>query len=163
MSYNLWRREKLSKMTQGLELGDVYGVAIEQIKEQEGDKPRLGMMALMLISHAERPLEADELCYALAVELGSTDFDISNIPSMSTLVTCCQKLITVDKEASIVRLIHFTLQEYFSVHPDIFSGLHSTMAEICLTYLSTHQVKSLSTTPRPDTPNAPPPEYCSVY
>jgi len=50
------RREKLNKMTNGLELGDVYSATIERIKAQDGDKSRLGMAALMWISHAERPL-----------------------------------------------------------------------------------------------------------
>ena len=104
-------------MTYGLKLGDVYGATIERIKAQDGGKSRLGMTALMWISHAERPPQADELCHALAVQIGYTDFDVDNIPSMSTLVSCCQGLITVDKEASTVRLIHFTLQEYLSVIP----------------------------------------------
>ena len=84
-------------MTNGLELGDVYGTTIERIKAQDGDKSRLGMTALMWISHAERPLQADELCHALAVQLGYTDFDAGNIPSIQTLVNCCQGLITIDK------------------------------------------------------------------
>jgi len=144
-------------------LGDVYGATIHRIKAQEGDKSRLGMTALMWISHAERPLHADELCYALAVQLGSTDFDGGNIPSMSTLVNCCQGLITVDKEALTVRLIHFTLQEYLSGHLDLFIKPHSAMAEICLTYLNSKQVKALSTAHSPDTRNTPFLQYCSVY
>jgi len=96
-------------MTDGSELGDVYGATIARIKAQDGDKSRLGMAALMWIIHAERPLKADELCHALAVDLGSTDFNTGNIPSMSTLVSCCQGLIAVDKGTSTVRLIHFTL------------------------------------------------------
>jgi len=150
-------------MTGGLELGDVYGATIGRIKAQDGDRSRLGMAALMWISHAERPLRADELCHALAVQLGSTVFDTSNIPSMSTLVSCCQGLITVDKEASTVRLIHFTLQEYPSTHRDIFSGPHSVIAEICLTYLNSKQVQDIWTVPSPDIQNAPFLEYCSVY
>ena len=102
------RRENLNKMTTGLELGDVYGATIERIKAQDGDKWRLGMAALMWISHAERPLSADELCHALAAQVGPREFDVGNIPSMPTLVNCCQGLITVEKEASTVRLIHFT-------------------------------------------------------
>ena len=129
------RREKLIRMTDGLELGDVYGATIERIKAQAGDKSRLGMAALMWISHAERPLEADELCHALAVKPGSTDFNNENVPLISTLVSCCQGLITVDKEESTVRLIHFILHEYLSTHPDAFSRPHSAMAEICLAYL----------------------------
>ena len=150
-------------MTDGSELGDVYGATIARIKAQDGDKSRLGMAALMWIIHAERPLKADELCHALAVDLGSTDFNTGNIPSMSTLVSCCQGLIAVDKGTSTVRLIHFTLQEYLFAHPDIFSRPHSAMAEICLTYLSSQQVKALSANPSPDTWNTPFLEYCSVY
>jgi len=137
------RRERLSRMTDGLGLGDAYRMTIERIKMQSGDKSRLGMAALMWVSHAERPLSADELCHALAVELGSTDFNGDNVPSMSTLVSCCQGLITIDKETSTVRLIHFTLQEYLSALSNIFSRPHSAMAEICLTYLNSKQVKAI--------------------
>jgi len=144
-------------------LGDVYGATIARIGAQDGDKSRLGMAALMWISHAERPLRADELCHALAVELGSVDFNTRNLPSISTLVSCCQGFIAVDKEGSTVRLIHFTLQEYLSAHPDIFSRHHSAMAEICLTYLSSQQVKALSPGSSHDTRNTPFLEYCSVY
>ena len=157
------RREKLSRMPNGSELGDVYGATVERIKAQGGDKSRLGMTALMWVSHAERPLQVDELCHALAVQLDSRDFDFGNIPSVSTLVSCCQGLITVDNEASTVRLIHFTLQEYISVHPDMFSRPHSAIAEICLTYLNSQQAKAPSTAPSSDTQNIPFLEYCSVY
>ena len=150
-------------MTDGSGLEGVYGATITRIKAQDGDKSRLGMAVLMWISHAERPLSADELCHALGVGLGSTDFNADNIPSMSTLVSCCQGLIAVDKEASTMRLIHFTLQEYLSAHPDLFTRPHSAMAEICLTYLSSQQVKALSNNPSPDTRDTSFLEYCSVY
>ena len=157
------RRERLKKITDGLGLGDAYGGTIGQIKAQGEDKSVLGMAALMWISYAELPLREDELCHALGVELGSRDFSTNNAPSVSTLVNCCQGLITVEKEGSIVRLIHFTLQEYLSAHPDIFSRPHSAMAEICLSYLNSGQVRALSADPSPDTQNMPFLEYCSAY
>jgi len=120
-------------MIDGLGLEDVYGATIQRIKGQDGDKPRLGIGALMWIAHAERPLNADELCNALAVELGSTDFNAGNIPSIMTLLSCCQGLIAVDKEASTVRLVHFILCESIFPPPDIFSRPHAAIAEICLT------------------------------
>ena len=150
-------------MTDGSGLGDVYGATITRIKEQDGDKTRLGIAALMWISHAERLLQADELCHAFAVELGSSDFNGRNVPSISTLVGCCQGLIAVDKGTSTVRLVHFTLQEYLSAHPDLFRRPHSAMAEICLTYLNFQQVKGLSIGPSLDEQNIPFLEYCSVY
>jgi len=141
------RRERLNKITYGLGLEDVYGVMIEQIKEQDGDKPRLGMGALMWISYAEEDWEAEDLCWAQAVDLGSTDFNESNIPSISTLVNCCQGLSTTEKGESTVRLINFTLKEYLSAHPKIFGKPHLAMAEICLTYLDSRQAKAISPSP----------------
>ena len=151
-------------MTDRLELGDVYGTTIERIRAQDGDKSRLGMAALMWVGHSERLLLADELCHALAVEIGSVDFNPSNVPSISTLVGCCQGFISVDKEASTVRLIHLTLQEYLSLHHNtLFSRPHSTIAEICLTYLNSQQVKALSAGASPGAQNTPFLKHCSVY
>ena len=157
------RRERLRKMEDGLGLGDAYGATIERIRDQGEGKSRLGIKALMWISHAERPLGADELCQALAVELGSTDFNADNIPSISTLVNCCQGLITVDKGASTVRLVHFTLKEYLSARPDIFSRPHSAMAEICLTYLNSKPVKALSVAHSPHILDTSFLGYCSLH
>ena len=132
-------------MRNWLGLGDVYDATIERIKAQGGYESSLGMGALMWISKAEWPLSPDGLCHTLGIELGSVDFNSSNIPSITTVVSCCQGLMVVGKGASCVRLVHFTLKEYFSAHPDIFGRPHSAMAEICLTYLNSQQVKDLST------------------
>src|SRR5207302_4113808 len=63
---------------------------------------------------------------------------------------CCQGLITVDKEASTVRLIHITVREYLCAHLDLFNKPHSTVTEACLTYLNSKQVRSLTSHPLPD-------------
>jgi len=157
------RRQKLNAMTDGLGLSDVFGAMLDRIKGQGGEKSRLGMAALMWISHSERPLKANELCHALAVEIGSPRLNSDNVPSMGTLLACCQGLVAVDREASTVRLIHFTLQEYLRVHPELSSIAHSTMAETCLSYLNSQQVKALSTSPFPDPQGTPFLEYSSPY
>jgi len=59
-------------------------------------------------------------------------------------------------------LIHFTRQGYLSAHPGI-SRPHSAIAEICLTYLISEQVKSIWTVPSLNTQNTPFLEYCFVY
>ena len=157
------RRQKLSVMSDGTGLGDAYGATLSRIKRQGGEKARLGMAALMWISHAERPLKASELCHALAVEIGSSNLKTDNVPSTNTLLACCQGLVVVEKEASTVRLIHFTLQEYLRAHPALFGAAHSTIAETCLTYLNSHQFKAVSTTPSPDLQDTPFLEYSSGY
>ena len=158
-----YRRQKLNAMTDGLGLGDAYGATLGRIKGQGGRKARLGMAALMWISHAERPLKPDELCHALAVEIGSPNLNADNIPSIFTVLTCCQGLVVVDKEASTIRLIHFTLQEYLRAHPELFGAAHSTVAETCLSYLNSQQIKALSTSPSPDLRSTPFLEYSSLY
>jgi len=155
------RRERLNQTTDGLGWADAYGSTIERIKAQDEGKSGLGLAALMWVSHAERQLRADELCHALAVELGSKDFNAGNAPSISILVGYCQGLITVDEETSIVRLVHPTVKEYLST--DIFSKPHSAIAEICLTYLNSEQVKALSAHPSAVIHDKPFLEYCSVY
>ena len=140
------RRQKLRTMTEGLDLNDVYGATLERIKEQGGEKTRLGMAALMWISHSERLLQLDELSHALVVEIGSRDFNPQRIPSVETLLSCCLGLIVIDREASTVRLIHFTLQEYLYTYPNLFGPTHSIMAETCLTYLNFQTIKGISST-----------------
>ena len=133
-------------MTNGFGLDDAYSATLDRIRERKGNRVKLGMEALMWISCSERQLKAGELCHALGVELGTTDLDADNIPSIRTLLSCTLGLITIDDQASPVRLVHFTLQEYLVAHPNLFVTPHSMMAEICLTYLNFHSVCELSTT-----------------
>jgi len=157
------RRNKLNAMREGLGLRDAYETTLERIKAQEGDKTKLAMTALMWICHSERPLRVDELCHALAVEIGSTHFNNDNVPGTETVLACCQGLVTVDKEASTARLAHHTLREYLSTHRDLFPRAHSEMAETCLTYLNSDQAKALPAKPQPDLSSMPFLKYCSRY
>ena len=150
-------------MIDSLGLEGTYGETLSRMKGQSEEESRLGMAALMWISHAERPLKVDELCHALGVEIGSPDLDGHNVPSIETLLACCQGLVAVDKEASTVRLIHFTLQEYLRGHPELFGTAHSTIAETCLSYLNSRQVMALSTQPSPNLRGIPFIEYSSLY
>jgi len=138
------RTEKLGTMANGLGLGGAFDATIRRIKAQEGDRARLGMETLMWISHSERPLSVDEICHALAVEIGSTDININNVPSIRTVLGCCQGLVAVDEGSSTIRLIHFTLKEYLSRHADLFDTPHSKIAETCLTYLNFQAIKGIS-------------------
>jgi len=104
------------------------------------------MATLMWISHSERLLQLDELFHTLVVEIGSTDLNAAKIPSAETLLSCCLGLVVIDREPSIARLIHFTLQEYLCACPDLLGPAHSMMAETCLTYLNLRAIKDISST-----------------
>jgi len=150
-------------MANGLGLGGAYDAIIGRIKSQEGDRARLGMAALMWISHSERPLNTDEICHALAVEIGSTGINVNNIPSIRTVLSCCQGLAAVNDGSSTIRLIHFTLKQYLSHHPDLFDKPHSKIAETCLTYLNFQAIKDLSASPSRDPRGTPFLRYASLY
>ena len=150
-------------MTNGFGLDDAYRATLDRIKEQGGHGVKLGMAVLMWVSCSERPLKAEELCHALAVEAGTTDLNTENVPTTRTLMSCTLGLVTIDDQASIVRLVHFTLQEYLTAHPSLFTTPHSMMAEICLTYLSFQSVCELSTTLHNIPPTTPFLRYASCY
>ena len=150
-------------MGDGLGLGDTYETTLGRIRAQEGEKEKLAMTTLMWICHSERPLRADELCHALAVEIGSIQFNSDNVPAIETLLDCCQGLVTVDREASTARLTHHTLREYLTTHRNLFPRAHLEMAETCLTYLNSDRAKALPAKPQPDLSTMPFLKYCSRY
>ena len=123
----------------------------------------LGMAALMWISHSERLLQLDGLLHALAVEIGSTDLNVERVPSVETLLGCCLGLVVVDREASIIRLIHFTLQDYLHTCPDLFGATHSIMAKTCLTYLNSQTIGDIPSTLFLLPPSAPFLKYSSLF
>jgi len=137
------RRERQGKMTSGLGLDGAYDATLSRIKGQSKGKSALGVAALMWISQSEHPMHVGELCEALGVEIGSRDINHDNIPSEKTLLASCLGLVTVD-ESSTVRLVHFTLQEYFNNHSRHFENPRSTMAGVFLTYLNFDSVNELS-------------------
>ena len=138
-------------------------MTIGRIKAQEGGRARLGMDALMWISHSERPLNVDDICHALAIETGSTEMNANSVPSIGTVLSCCQGLAAVDEGSSTIRLIHFTLKEYFSRHGDLFDRPHTRIAETCLTYLNFQAIQYLSVNSFLDFRGKPFLEYSSLY
>ena len=155
------RREALKARAK--HLVDAYDKMLSRVKAQDKAKEEIGMAALMWVSHSQRPLRADELCHALAVKIGSVDLDPESVPSIRTLLDCCQGLLAVDKEASTVRLVHSTLRRYLSTHSDFSGRAHTAMAETCLTYLNFQQFQNPPTNEPPDPIQAPFLGYSSIY
>ena len=157
------RKKKLDQMIQGRGLRDAYSASLARIKAQKGSKSRLGMEALMWLSHSERPLNANELCHALGVEIGSTNLDSQNIPAIETLLGCSLGLVTLEASSYTLRLVHYTLQEYLSNNTDLFHSPHSAIAQTCLTYLNFQFIRDLSPIRGVSSPTTPLLEYASCY
>jgi ankyrin repeat protein len=130
-------KSALENLSHGSEaLGDAYNKAIDRIDGQEHDDCTLAKQVLSWISYARRPLTTQELCHALAVEIGDEDFDSENIPDVEDILSVCAGLVTIDEESQIIRLVHYTTQKYLegileSWHPRAQYEIAST----CLTYL----------------------------
>ena len=140
------RREKLKEMARGSALSDAYMGTLTRLKAQKGNRAGLGLKALMWVLYSKKPLRTEELCHALGVKIGSSDLDPENVPAIRTLLSSCLGLLTVEASSSIVRLVHFTLKEHLSNDPTLFQSSHSTIAEVCLTYLNFGSVRDLSPT-----------------
>src|SRR5205807_4640173 len=65
------RGRRLKSLKDGTGLEDAYGGTLERIRSQNGEKAKLALATLAWICYAERPLPVDELCHALAVEIGA--------------------------------------------------------------------------------------------
>lgn len=90
-----------------------YEQAMDRINKQEQGRMDLAKQVLFWITCAKRPLATSELQHALAVEVGEPKLDKENLPQIEDMVSVCTGLVTVDEESGIIRLVHYTTQEYF--------------------------------------------------
>ena len=157
------RRVKLEHVVRGKGLSDAYTATLERLNAQKGCRTTIGMTVLMWVLYSERPLRAEELCHAVGVGLGSRNLDLDNIPTLQTLVECCLGLVTVEESSSIVRLVHYTLQVHLLRDRTLFQSPHSSIAEVCLTYLNPRCHWDPSPTPESAPPAMPLQEYASCY
>ena len=110
---------------------------MERINGQVIDYKRLANQVLSWIVCAKRPLTTHELQHALAVEVGESELNDSKIPDIEDMVTVCAGLVTVDEESGIIRLVHYTTQEYFEeTQKSWFPKAEVEITKICITYLS---------------------------
>lgn len=116
---------------------------MERIKGQVKDQEELAKQVLMWITCAKRPLTTTELQQALAVEVGKLELDEDNLPQIEDMVSACAGLVTIDEESDIIRLVHYTTQEYFKrTQKDWFPDAELHIATTCVTYLSFSVFKS---------------------
>ena len=128
----------LDKLSKGsAKLDEAYNEAIQRIDGQLAEDRSLARRALSWIRYAQRPLTTKELCHALAIEPGDNALNNDNVYDVEVVISVCAGLVTVDKESSIIRLVHYTTQEYFErVCLEWNPGAQEEIAVACLTYLS---------------------------
>jgi ankyrin repeat protein len=118
-------------------LADAYNQAMERINGQKLGFRELATKVLSWITCAKRPLTTSELRCALAIKVGKPELDQGDLPQLRDMVSVCAGLVTVDEESNIIRLVHYTTQEYFErTQMTWFPGAQRDIARTCIAYLS---------------------------
>ncbi|KAI1269810.1 hypothetical protein F5Y18DRAFT_437656 [Xylariaceae sp. FL1019] len=131
-------RNALRKLSKG---SDAYDIAYDDVMNRINCQPlgrrQPALKALTWVTYAKQPLGTSQLQHALAIEPDKTRLDKDDIPNINDVISCCCGLLTFDENSNIVRLVHYTTQEYYNrVGGRWFPDADSKVADYCVAYLS---------------------------
>ncbi|KAL4782320.1 ankyrin repeat-containing domain protein [Aspergillus varians] len=116
---------------------DAYRETMSRVERQGANASDLAKKTIGWIVNAKENLTVAELEHALAVEIGSPEFDEANITDIEQLTAYCCGLVIVDEQMSQVKLVHYTTQKYFqSTWKTWFPDIHGFITDSCVTYIS---------------------------
>ena len=130
-------KHALQNLARGVEgLDEIYRLTMKRVDEY-------GKQILAWIVHAIRPLSTIELQHALAIQRDTRELDEDFLPNVQDLRSKCAGLVAIDEETDVVRLVHFTTQEYFRrTQSQWFPDAQTNITTACVTYLSFDNFKS---------------------
>lgn len=133
--------DALSNGTQTLE--GAYEDAVKRLQSQLPEDVALATRILSWIVYAGRAITTTELRHALAIRVGDTYLDQDNLLDIEDVVSVCAGLVTIDNESDVVRLVHYTTQQYFErIRHDWSPHGQLDIARTCLTYLAFEGLKN---------------------
>ncbi|KAJ6594728.1 hypothetical protein B0H19DRAFT_847969, partial [Mycena capillaripes] len=119
------------------DLDRTYDEAMERIEHQNEDDRQLAHLVLTWVAYAVRPLLVNELREALAIEPEAKSVDPDNLLDVEIILSVCAGLVIVDEAMSVVRLVHYTTQEYmYTIQPRRFPQAHTEIASRIFAYLA---------------------------
>ena len=130
-------RKALETLPEGVNgLDQAYDGALRRIESQRGGFRLLAKRMLGWLTYSRRLMTVTEVQHALAVEPDTQDLDEENLSDVDEIVGFCAGLVIVDEETHIIRLVHYTTQEYLTRNGDrTLSSAQQDIAVSCLTYL----------------------------
>jgi hypothetical protein len=60
----------------------------------------LARRTISWVSYAQRPLTSQDLCHALAIELGDIELHGANVYDVEDVISVCVGLVTIDEESN---------------------------------------------------------------
>lgn len=128
-------RRTLEALPEGID--ETYDNAMLRIRSQGRASVECATQVLSWVIFAQRPMTIEELRCAMAVESEDSDLVEEALPDSDSLLSACCGLVVVDANRNIVRLIHYTTQEYFErTRHAHFPSAQRYMTDVCITYLS---------------------------
>ncbi|CCX16348.1 Similar to ankyrin [Exophiala dermatitidis NIH/UT8656]; acc. no. EHY59712 [Pyronema omphalodes CBS 100304] len=131
------RKAALDKMPEKLDAA--FRVTIDRIERQTPARSKLGMRVLKWTFLALRQLKTIELRHAFAtIDCTSDTLDLDALPFEKFLTECCYGLVIIDKEISLIRLVHKSLHDYLKQKYEaekVFMDGHCEIARTCLVYM----------------------------
>ncbi|RSL55850.1 hypothetical protein CEP53_006964 [Fusarium sp. AF-6] len=104
-------RKAITELPKGPDAYDkLYANTMARI--QSRDTRDLAMHVLSWVAWTKRNLTVRELQHALAIIDGAETLDEDRITDAEDLVSSCEGLIILDPKTNIIRLVHYTIQEY---------------------------------------------------
>jgi hypothetical protein len=119
------------------ELDQTYVEAIKRIDSQNEEDSLLARRVISWIVFAKRALIVNELRQAIAIEEleeNEDELEDEGLVEEDLMIDVCAGLVIVDNESQIVRLIHYSTQEYFDrLRDHIFPHAKRRLADSWLT------------------------------
>ncbi|KAJ6528107.1 ankyrin repeat-containing domain protein [Mycena capillaripes] len=120
-----------------MDLNDSYDAAMSRIENQNEEDKKIARSTLTWVANAKRPLSTLEIRVALAIELGSRRLDEENLMDIEIILAVCAGLVIVDEQLSVVRLVHYTTQEYLDrIQAQRFPDAQTEITRTLLTVLA---------------------------
>lgn len=130
---------------------ELYTETMVRINRQSSEDRELARKTLLWITTATRLLTTAELQCALSIGPGDTEYDDENICSVELLIVVCAGLVVVDPQTQIIRLVHYTAQEFFErTTLDTINQKHYEITQTCLIYLCFEQFRRPTNVAEPD-------------
>ena len=130
-------KKALEILPKGLDaLNLAYDGAMQRVENQREGFRVLAKQLLGWLTYSERLMTVKELQHALAIEPETPDLDEDNLSDIDEVVGFCAGLVIVDERTQIIRLVHYTTQEYFRRNGNtLLASAQQDIAISCLTYL----------------------------
>ena len=142
---SLRTRTSMKSVEQGIEkvplnlngiLDTFYVGAWVRISQSDNEFDHMARKTICWLSNACRQLEEPELCHALAIGNSTSDVGEEDLVGIQDVLDSCLGLVTLDDESRIVRLVHYTAQEFFDRHnSQYFARANIQLTSMCLKYL----------------------------